>query len=229
MSAKTPSTASWLPPQKEALSLYLDSLLHETWDEPLNTFEPVDLAPAAEAPPTPETPAPVAAQVTPSPATACPPEGVIPFWAATPFQAQLFQVAGLTLALPVAELVGVVDSTDIIKPGADAGPWLRGRLCYRDGEIMVVDTARWVLPQRQDLPPQGAQYPVLVIANGRWGLACDALSETITVDPAEVRWRTARTQRRWLAGIVSQRGCALLDPAEFAALLNEALAAGRAA
>ena len=222
----------WIPPQAEALPQYLDALLRETWEFPAPAFEPVDLVPPMELSPTAEiAPAPVVqtaaciahAEVT---APAEPPTDQVATWAAAPFAAQLFQVAGLTLALPVSELVGIVDSADLMSADGATAPWQRGRLCYPHGEIQVVDTAHWVLPPGNPRPPVTRPYPVLVIAGGRWGLAADGVGTVITLDPAAVHWRTLRTRRRWLAGMVSQPPCALLDPAQFAALLAEGLVSG---
>ncbi len=229
----TSSRRPRLPPQAEALPRYLDALLRETWEAPMAAFEPVDLAPPAE-------------PMTPSPETASPMPGVeaaasAATWtmdvhsplgaqtssAAAPFEAQLFHLAGLTLALPVSALAGIVDSTDLVTAGEADAPWLRGRLCYQHGEIQVVDTAHWVLSPGMSWSPATRPYPVLIIADGRWGLACDGIGAVVTLDPAAVRWRSARTQRRWLAGMVSQpSSCALLDSAQFAALFAEALGTG---
>jgi purine-binding chemotaxis protein CheW len=223
--SQAPPRNPWIPPQAEALPLYLEALLRETWEVPVQTFEPVDLASPAEVPLTTAAPAAVIPTAAP---TALPdlhaPADPLVTWAAAAFEVQLFQVAGLTLALPVSELVGIVDSTDLVAAGGEATPWQRGCLCYQHGEIQVVDTAHWVLPPGMPGPSAIRPYPVLIIAGGRWGLACDVVGTVITLDPATVRWRSIRTQRRWLAGMVSQPGCALLDPAQFAALLAEALA-----
>ncbi len=227
--SRTPPRTPWLPPQQEALPRYFDALLRETWEAPADPFEPVDLVPPAEAETAAAT-APAPDRVAETTPTAAPQEVHPPIdpcasWAAAPFEAQLFQVAGLTLALPASQLAGIVDSADLVAAAEGRVPWLRGRLCYAHGEIRVVDTAHWVLPpDRPVASPPARRYPVLIIANGRWGLACDGIGAVVTLDPGAVRWRSARTQRRWLAGMVGQPSCALLDPAQLAALFAEALA-----
>lgn len=222
--SETPPRRPWLPPQQEALPRYLDALLRETWEAPGETFEPVDLiAPAEASDPTPHpgvTPSCHEASTDPVPPVDLDPRSA---WGAAPFSAQLFQVDGLTLALPVSALVAIVDSADLVPREAGNPAWLRGRLCYPYGEIRVADTAHWVLPPDRPWSPSSRHYPVLVIAGGRWGLACDRVGEVVTLDPGAVHWRTARTQRRWLAGMVRQPACALLDPARFALLFMEAL------
>jgi purine-binding chemotaxis protein CheW len=64
---------------------------------------------------------------------------------------------------------------------------------------------------------------VVFIADGTWGLACDELAQVVTLRPDEVRWRTSRTRRRWLAGTVIEHMCALLDPPVFADVLASGL------
>ena len=103
-------------------------------------------------------------------------------------------MGGLTLALPVSLLVGIVDSTDLVNANGEGVPWLRGRLCYPHGEIQVADTAHWVLPPSLARAPTTRHYPVLVIAGGHWGLACDGVGAVVSLNPAAVRWRSARTQ-----------------------------------
>ena len=169
--SQTPPRSPWLPPQQEALPRYLDALLRETWEAPAEPFEPVDLAPPAEAPtPAAEAPAPVRLTETtlPAPPDVSAPTDPWTSWAAAPFEAQLFHVAGLTLALPVSQLAGIVDNTDLVTAVEGRPPWLRGRLCYPHGEIRVVDTAHWVLPPDRPGSPVARRYPVLIIANGRW-------------------------------------------------------------
>ena len=60
---------------------------------------------------------------------------------------------------------------------------------------------------------------VVMINDCQYGLACDEVNEVVTLSPEEVRWRTQRTQRRWLAGTVIEHMCALIDANAFAELL----------
>ena len=234
------ATRDHLAPQKQALSRYLDALLRDDRDLPENAFEPVDIMPPDPAthagpggpvfdgtplPAQTDAPAspPESSLISDSPAR---PDGPVPSWAGGIFEVQLLVVSGLTVGLPRSALVAVMDSNDLIRSGDDAPPWLLGAIGYRDGQIQVVDTARWVLPENLQPGPlvhRTGKFPVAVIDNGRWGLACDSVAGIVTLAPEQVRWRTARTQRRWLAGMASQHGFALLDPVQLASLLAEGL------
>ena len=52
-----------------------------------------------------------------------------------------------------------------------------------------------------------------------WGLAVHQVSRSLRLDPSEIKWRSQRGQRPWLAGTVIEHMCALLDVAELAELI----------
>ncbi|MCW8988708.1 MAG: chemotaxis protein CheW, partial [Gammaproteobacteria bacterium] len=62
---------------------------------------------------------------------------------------------------------------------------------------------------------------IVLIDDYRWGLACDNIGEVITLRPEEVRWRTSKTTRGWLAGTVIEHMCALLNSEGFSKMLEQ--------
>jgi len=62
---------------------------------------------------------------------------------------------------------------------------------------------------------------IILMDEGKWGLACDDIGEVITLQNTDVRWRTAEGRRTWLAGTVSDRLCALLDTDSLSKMLAE--------
>jgi purine-binding chemotaxis protein CheW len=64
----------------------------------------------------------------------------------------------------------------------------------------------------------GLQY-VISVQGYEWGLAVHQVSRSIRLDPKEVKWRTQRTQRPWLAGTVIDHMCALVDVTALAELI----------
>lgn len=148
-----------------------------------------------------------------------------PDWAEEEFQAMLFKVAGLTLAVPLVELNGIVEWKDenITRMPGHADFYL-GLMSHLGKNIPLVDTARLVLPPDK-LSKFVGENPlerltrVVLINDGQYGLACDEVDEVITLKPDDVRWRSERTQRKWLAGTVVEHMCALLDAQAFAELL----------
>ncbi|MBP3862153.1 MAG: chemotaxis protein CheW, partial [Pseudomonas sp.] len=52
-----------------------------------------------------------------------------------------------------------------------------------------------------------------------WGLAVHQVSRSLRLHPNEIKWRSQRGQRPWLAGTVIEHMCALLDVEQLAALI----------
>jgi purine-binding chemotaxis protein CheW len=143
-----------------------------------------------------------------------------PAWAQEPFECLLFDVAGLTLAVPLVCLGSIYPlAGQELTPLFGQPDWFLGILPSPAGNLKVLDTARWVMPERyrEDFR-QGLQY-VISVGGYEWGLAVHEVSRSIRLDPNEIKWRTRRSQRPWLAGTVIEHMCALLDIAALAELI----------
>ena len=143
-----------------------------------------------------------------------------PAWAAEPFECLLFDVAGLTLAVPLVCLGSIYSlAGQELTPLFGQPDWFLGILTCQAGNLKVLDTARWGMPDRyRDDFRQGLQY-VISVQGYEWGLAVHQVSRSLRLDPAEIKWRSQRGQRPWLAGTVIEHMCALLDVAELAELI----------
>ncbi|KPZ21650.1 CheW domain-containing protein [Pseudomonas syringae group genomosp. 3] len=143
-----------------------------------------------------------------------------PAWAAEPFECLLFDVAGLTLAVPLVCLGSIYPlAGQELTPLFGQPDWFLGILPSQAGNLKVLDTARWIMPDRyRDDFRQGLQY-VISVQGYEWGLAVHQVSRSLRLDPNEIKWRTQRGQRPWLAGTVIEHMCALLDVAELAELI----------
>lgn len=143
-----------------------------------------------------------------------------PAWAAEPFECLLFDVAGLTLAVPLVCLGSIYPlENQELTPLFGQPDWFLGILPSQAGNLKVLDTARWVMPERyRDDYRDGLKY-VISVQGYEWGLAVHQVSRSIRLDPAEVKWRSQRSQRPWLAGTVIEHMCALLDVAALAELI----------
>jgi purine-binding chemotaxis protein CheW len=143
-----------------------------------------------------------------------------PEWAQEAFECLLFDVAGLTLAVPLVCLGSIYPlAGQELTPLFGQPDWFLGILPCQAGNLKVLDTARWVMPDRyRDDFREGLQY-VISVQGYEWGLAVHQVSRSIRLDPNEVKWRTQRTQRPWLAGTVIEHMCALLDIASLAELI----------
>jgi purine-binding chemotaxis protein CheW len=143
-----------------------------------------------------------------------------PAWADEPFECLLFDVAGLTLAVPLVCLGSIYPlAGHELTPLFGQPDWFLGILPSQAGNLKVLDTARWIMPDRyRDDFRQGLQY-VISVQGYEWGLAVHQVSRSLRLDPKEIKWRTHRGQRPWLAGTVIEHMCALLDVSELAELI----------
>ncbi|GGY63826.1 chemotaxis protein CheW [Marinobacter zhanjiangensis] len=149
------------------------------------------------------------------------PEGT-PEWADRPFECLIFKVAGLQLAVPLVLLGAIHRIDDRIKPIPGRPPWYMGMLLDRNQKLKVVDSAEWIMSGRV---PEGAREGyrfVIRLDDSDWALACDEVAESFTLSPDQVRWRTSRSKRPWLAGTVVKHMCALIDVGAMAGLLARA-------
>jgi purine-binding chemotaxis protein CheW len=145
-----------------------------------------------------------------------------PQWAQSRFDVLLFQVSGLTLAVPLIALGQIQPLTDELTPLFGQADWFMGLQPTPAGKIRTVNTARFVMPERYDESfLQTAKY-VISINGVPWGLAVDSVNQPITLVPEDVKWRSDRSRRPWLAGTVKDHMCALLDIPRIGQLLIEA-------
>lgn len=138
------------------------------------------------------------------------------------FQAMYFDVAGLIIAVPLIELGGIhkVDQTNTILGKPD---WFKGVMLYRDEKINVVDTALWVMPEKCNeklIASLNYQY-IIMLNDSSWGLMAENLVDTVVLKQEEVKWLDETNKRPWLAGLVKEKMCALLDVNALITLLNE--------
>lgn len=206
-----------VPVAKPVIELAPRPLVLPTIEMPLPAVEMPEPVPVVLA----EKPVSEAAQVVPDALVV--PEPVQqgrPEWAEGPFECLLFDVAGLTLAVPLVCLGSIYPlQGQELTPLFGQPDWFLGILPSQAGNLKVLDTARWVMPDRyRDDFREGLQY-VISVQGYEWGLAVHQVSRSIRLDPNEVKWRSQRTQRPWLAGTVIEHMCALLDIASLAELI----------
>ncbi len=140
------------------------------------------------------------------------------------FQALFFEVAGLKVAVPLTELGGIHQLAQINslfgKP-----QWFKGVMLYREQKINVVDTARWIMPEKYDAAlAEELNYNYLImLGTSNWGLSCETLVDTLTLEPDQIKWREQEGKRPWMAGLIKEQMCVLVDVDELINLLNQGL------
>ncbi len=217
-----------LEEQRVALSSYLSALLQDVPDyveepqpEVIETPVRTPAAVAEVAPPPATIEPPLAASAEPTLDVAA--QSGLPDWAQARFQCLVFQVAGLSLAVPLTKLNGVIPWQEGVTPMPNRSALFLGLLRHQQRNVKVVDTALMVLPEGRQpatlMPAADRVAHIILLDEGRWGLACDQIGEVLTLDPDDVRWRSAQGKRPWLAGTVLKHLCALLDADAFVELL----------
>ncbi|WP_298448002.1 chemotaxis protein CheW [uncultured Marinobacter sp.] len=232
-----------------ALASYLDELLHTATNTALHE-ELAEPEPVIKAEPKPAPvkkrvavpkPAPVLAPaplVAPqpaqvreaAPAVASTPElapgkeapVARPEWSERPFECLIFTVAGLQLAVPLVLLGAIYQIEESIRPIPGSPRWYMGIRMGAHQNLRVVDTAEWIMAGRVPANARDNYRFVIRLDNSEWGLACDNVAQSFTLSPDDVRWRTARSKRPWLAGTVIEQMCALVDVSTMADLLVRA-------
>jgi len=219
---KKPHELHTLVDPQQALSVYLDALLDETMftvveDKPDTHVtenavleRALEKATALTCETEPEDTVPV------PPADETPKQTRIatPDWAQSRFQCLSFQVAGVTLAAPLEKLHGIVELKEEITELPGYAPWVIGLLPNRGRNVQVVDVAQIIMPNGSDLAARPAiarvKY-IILLEDGKFGLAADSISQVLSLEDGDIRWRSTQSKRPWLAGTVIEKMCALLE------------------
>lgn len=138
------------------------------------------------------------------------------------FQTLIFYVGKLQLAMPLHLLGGIVKKVDEPTPIFGSPPWFTGLLQTNTGSLQVIDTGMYLFNERYtpDLK-DGYQY-IIRIGESPWGLLVTELCTTKVLAHDEIRWFPNENGRPWIAGIVKEEKCALLNaPALMARFQNE--------
>lgn len=141
----------------------------------------------------------------------------MPAWAETSFQCLLVRTNGVKLAVPLVKLNSIFNLTEPVHPVPGYSPWFMGLLSWRGTHIKIIDLLKLMGMEGGDFTDsdKSANKRVLLINDGIWGFVCDDVSKIITLYPEQIKWRTDRTRRAWLAGTLIEHMCSLLDVDQF--------------
>ncbi|QYJ74069.1 chemotaxis protein CheW [Shewanella sp. FJAT-52076] len=140
------------------------------------------------------------------------------------FQVLFFKVAGLTLAVPLVSLGGIV-KVERINHIFGRPDWFLGVQTHRESQLNLVDTCAWVMPEKYNEElAQNVNYQYLVLLeDSNWGLACESLVNSVRIKQSQVNWRTTAGKRPWLAGVVKEQMCGILNVRALIQMLNAGL------
>lgn len=140
------------------------------------------------------------------------------------FQALFFKVAGLTLAVPLKSLGGI-HKLDEINKVFSKPKWFKGVMLHRGTKLNVIDTAQWVMPEKyNEALEKNLNYQYLImLGETSWGLQAENLINNVTLKSDDVKWREQSGKRPWLAGLIKDKMCALIDVDSLTELLDQGL------
>ena len=142
-----------------------------------------------------------------------------PSWAQEQFDILIIEVNGVKLALPLMALGQIYPLEDNLTSLFGQSDWLMGLQKTSTGYVKTVNTAKFVMPERYE---QEHNYQYVVSINGSsWGLAVDFIHQPINIDSNHIRWRRRRDNRPWMAGMVTDHMCVLLDIPAMEEILQE--------
>lgn len=137
------------------------------------------------------------------------------------FEALIFDVRGLHLAVPLVSLGSIHRIEQALTPIVGRASWYLGMFRANGRNLQVVDTARWVMPSKAELADTEQYEYVIRLGDSDWALACNSVKQSLTLEQSQIKWRSDKSKRPWLAGTVISHMCALLDVDNMAALLDE--------
>ena len=146
----------------------------------------------------------------------------IPEWGRGRFQTLIFNVGELKLAVPLIKLGGIHKIDPKPTPMPEKPDWYLGLVADSVGNISLIDTALWIMPEKYQMAKaKGLDYELIVLLDdSRWGLACSGVENAITLSEDDVRWNHTKSKRPWLAGMLVDEMCALIDVDTLLLMIN---------
>ncbi|MBA4501039.1 chemotaxis protein CheW [Marinobacterium marinum] len=188
--------------QKQVVYEYLEALLQDPLLEGVVADEPVVADTASAVEPVSEE---VAGVAEPSPVEV----PAVEASTGEELNCILVDMHGLKLAIPFDHVEGSMHLTDLAL-SLEGPDWMIGRFGQAPAWTRIVDTARWLIPERYK--PEYSRYLEVVILKGRrWALACDGLVQSVRIPVAAINRHQDARQRTWLLGTYMPERCAILD------------------
>ncbi|WP_022940734.1 chemotaxis protein CheW [Psychromonas hadalis] len=137
------------------------------------------------------------------------------------FQVLFFELSGLTFAVPLTDLGGIHHLDDSMNSLIGKPSWFSGVMTHGNSLFNIVDTAKWVNTGESADTLAYSHY--ILLGATPWGLSCEKLLGTETLNRSQIKWREVQGKRPWLAGMVKEKMCALIHAEELVKLLNSGM------
>ncbi|MEW8507781.1 MAG: chemotaxis protein CheW [Candidatus Thiodiazotropha sp.] len=139
------------------------------------------------------------------------PQTVIPEWVDETFQVLLFEVNGIKLGIPLSSLKGILTYSGAASQLPGQPGWSLGVIVNREDKVVVIDSAKLLMPERLNENDSVAPQHLLLIGDGNRALAVDRICNTLIVEKDSIRWRSGTGIRPWYAGIIIEELSVLLN------------------
>ncbi|ALB22207.1 CheW-like domain protein [Piscirickettsia salmonis] len=155
-------------------------------------------------------------------------DSVVPTWARQEFQCVSFMVQGLQLIMPLSGLNQIYALQEHrVKAIFGQADWFIGMMKFMEKNIHVLDMMHWLLPEgtqplgKVNQTDTGLQHEfVLALEGSSWGVVCNGLGFSEFLKSDDVNWHNKDPKRPWLAGVVVNKMCGLIDPEQLVKFLN---------
>jgi len=148
--------------------------------------------------------------------------GEIPDWVGDQFDCLMFDVGGLILGVPMLLLGTLYPIESELTPLFDQADWFKGLMRTADDRnIRIVDTAALVMPDKYDKENRAEYQFAIGIFGTDWAMGAHKIIGSKLIQAEQVKWRTHRKTRSWLAGTIKEEMCAIVDPKAFVDVLLE--------
>jgi purine-binding chemotaxis protein CheW len=128
-------------------------------------------------------------------------------WKKSCFRALIINVQGLYLAIPEYSLENIqLFPKDI----ADKTDNEFGSPITKKAKLNIIDTSKIVLPPNYQKELESPKF-IITLTKANWALSCNTISKTIEVQPNSVKWKQQSGKRPWLAGMLVEHKCGILD------------------
>lgn len=134
------------------------------------------------------------------------------------FSAIEFGVGRYRFVAPLNMLDSVQQVAQRPTPMFGQPDWHRGVVLNRGRQMVLVDIG--ALLGLEDAEPVTEPDHVLVLPGGRYGLLSSKVPEPLTLTGSGIRWSRPEQKRTWLAGLLPEQMCVLLDTEALLALVQ---------
>lgn len=134
--------------------------------------------------------------------------GDAPVWAGQRFRALVFSIGGQRFAMPLVLMARVALMPERLSRMPAQPDWFVGIARSHGLSVVVAELGGLVDAGFRCMNPR---Y-LLVLGNGSTAVVCDLIEDPLTVESDQVCWRSPSGRRDWMAGVLVEELCMLLDP-----------------